>query len=118
VTTEVAHSGNHALHVIAAGAGSTFANVRQSLATKDMMSSQTYTLSFYFLALRPGTVNFNITSTFRSGSTTEPPIDVTPILVTPGLANTSAALLPAYDSVWLNEIQPDNATGAADGFGE
>jgi hypothetical protein len=39
-------------------------------------------------------------------------------LPTPGSANSIATTLPQIPLVWLNEIQPTNATGLADAFGE
>ncbi len=40
------------------------------------------------------------------------------IPVTPGTLNSVAAILPAFDPVWLNEIQCANITGFVDNFGE
>ncbi len=37
---------------------------------------------------------------------------------TPGATNTSATNLPAFQTLWINELQADNTTGIADNFGE
>src|SRR5207253_2045197 len=37
---------------------------------------------------------------------------------TPGSTNFGVASLPAFQPLWINELQPDNITGAADNFGE
>ncbi|HAV63329.1 MAG TPA: hypothetical protein DCY13_13310, partial [Verrucomicrobiales bacterium] len=37
---------------------------------------------------------------------------------TPGAANYTKMSLPAFPAVWINEIQPNNASGATDNFGD
>ena len=37
---------------------------------------------------------------------------------TPGAVNFGATSLPAFPLLWINEVQPTNATGLADNFGE
>lgn len=39
-------------------------------------------------------------------------------LATPGALNSVAATLPAYDALWLNEVQIDSLNGPLDNFGE
>jgi Lamin Tail Domain/Bacterial Ig domain/CotH kinase protein len=113
VSTEYAHSGTHSLHVIATGAGSASSAIVNS-GISGIVSTANYTLSFYYLAVSKDGLNYRLTSPFRSFD----PIDVTPIQSTPGLPNTSAKLLPAYDPVWLNEVAPNNTTGLTDSAGQ
>lgn len=41
-----------------------------------------------------------------------------PATPTPGTANRVAAALPPFPPLWLNEVLPENRTGATDNFGE
>ncbi|HNT14846.1 MAG TPA: lamin tail domain-containing protein [Verrucomicrobiota bacterium] len=40
------------------------------------------------------------------------------LAATPGAANSVAAALPAFPTLWLNELQTDNQTGPVDNFGQ
>lgn len=42
----------------------------------------------------------------------------TAVLATPGAANAVAATLPAFPTLWLNEVQAANQTGPVDNFGQ
>src|SRR6185295_13907866 len=45
-------------------------------------------------------------------------ISIRPVNFTPGLANNDQRALPAYDPLWLNELQAQNTGGITDNFGE
>lgn len=47
---------------------------------------------------------------------TVPPVAVA--LATPGAPNAVRATLPAFPTLWLNEVLPDNRTGLSDGAGD
>jgi Lamin Tail Domain/Putative Ig domain len=113
VTTEKAHAGNASLHVIATGAGSAASAIYQS-GLSGFVSTDVYTLSFYYFPSSTNGLNFRLTSPFRNLT----PIDVTPTQSSPGAPNTSANVLPPYDPAWLNEVQSDNVSGPTDGAGQ
>jgi hypothetical protein len=98
------------------------------------VSTTTYTLGFwYYATIEPATLNFHLTSGFRTGLTNSPAISVQrnivppipPTLIvpavqsyTPGATNAGAATLVAVPPIWLNEVAPNNATGHRDGANE
>ena len=111
-STATAHSGTTSLRLIASGAGSASAAVAQTIA--GVSPDGPYTLSFWYLqGTNANGLNFGLTTAFRSVS----PLSVRRALFTPGAPNSSAAVLPPYPPVWLNEVQPANLAGLADGAG-
>jgi hypothetical protein len=111
ITTEIAHSGNASLHlVIAPGALSltTFYQLMQ----QPVRSNTVYTLSFWYF---PGSSGSNLTA--RLNSTFSVRLNPTPVRFTPGRTNSSLAVLPAYPTLWLNEVQPNNVSGIQDASG-
>src|SRR2546428_8502739 len=59
----------------------------------------------------PRSTLFPYTTLFRSGGAATTP------RYTPGAPNSVRASLPAIPKLWLNEIVPDNLSGATDRFG-
>ena len=109
VSTEISHSGNASLHIIASANGGASSTMRQYL---PVLSSNTVcTLSYW---LRPSTNGTVLTTRTTSGSLFNGTNGIRPSVFTPGAANVVAASLPAYDPLWLNELQPNNATGIMD----
>ncbi len=113
-STSVSHSGSGSLHVIASGAGTVpGATIRQVIS--GFTSNMTASLSFWYL---PSANGSNLIARTAPGSSLNTTTFIRPLFSTPGGANTSVALLPAYDPVWLNELQPNNVTGVTDGQAE
>ncbi|HSH16204.1 MAG TPA: lamin tail domain-containing protein, partial [Verrucomicrobiae bacterium] len=113
VTSEVAHQGNYSIHVISTGIGTAVSALSQ-LNLVGVDTTSPYTLSFYYLPSSVAGLQYRLTSFFRNLE----PLNVSPILFTPGAANTSDGTLPPYDEVWLNEVQSDNGSGIMDNQGE
>ena len=118
ISTAVAHSGNSSLHIVATGAGGAVSNVRQTLA--GFPTNMVCTLSFWFL---PATNATALTMRTTPGSGFNPPapyFNLQPRLTpnSPGLVNQIITTRPAYDAVWLNEIQAENPSGIMDNMGE
>ncbi|MBK8002103.1 MAG: lamin tail domain-containing protein [Verrucomicrobia bacterium] len=113
VTTEVTHSGNSAARVIAAGVGGASSAWRQFLPA--LPSNTVCTLSFWF---KPSTNGSIVTIRTTPGSLFNSTNGFRPTLWTPGKANTVAQSLPAYDDLWVNELQVNNLTGIVDNQGE
>lgn len=57
------------------------------------------------------TFGLRLTAEFAGGS-------ISQALLTPGAPNSVAATLPAFPSLWLNELQADNVSGPLDNFGQ
>ena len=68
-------------------------------------------------ALGSGATNINL---FITPSNYVPPGLVSPATVSlsPGSNNTSLAVLPAFPTLWINEVLAENGTGLLDAFGE
>ncbi|HMJ64165.1 MAG TPA: lamin tail domain-containing protein, partial [Candidatus Binatia bacterium] len=113
-STNVAHSGNYSLHIIASGGGSFGSTVQQSITT--LNPTTTYTFSMWYLSSTNGSgLQFRSTTAFR---TTGAPISYHPVQSTPGTTNSVAFRLPPFPAVWLNELQPNNVTGLTDNAGD
>ena len=106
VSTAVKFSGNASLHVVATAPGSVPASaIAQSVTNANIISSNTYTLSFWYLPTTNATgFNYRLTSSLRSFSS----INLRPSLASP----------EAYPLVWINEIEPNNVSGILDGASE
>lgn len=114
VSTAVRFSGNASLRIVATGAGSVPGSALAQ-AVSGVVAANTYTLSFWYLpSATPPDFNYRLTSNFRSLTS----ISLRPSLASPGTANTTAASIEAFPLVWINEIQPNNATGVLDNSGQ
>ncbi|HXG48932.1 MAG TPA: lamin tail domain-containing protein, partial [Methylomirabilota bacterium] len=113
VSSEVAHSGNHSLHIVAGSPGGVNSTLAQAVALSN--SSAPHTLSFWFLPSTNGSgVSFRLTTAFRSLT----PVNYRPVFSSPGTANTVAGVRPPFPDLWLNEVQPENTIGLTDSVGE
>lgn len=113
-STTVSRSGTASLRVISAGVGGVSSAVRQIIPALPN-NTNTCTLSFWYL---PSTQGSNITIRTTPGSLFAAVARIQPQVTTPGSANSVADTLPAYDPVWLNELQAENLTGPTDNAGE
>jgi len=113
VSTEFSHSGSGSLHIIAGANGGANAAVRQFLPV--LPTNTVCTLSFW---MRPSTNGAVMTTRTTPGSLFNGTNGIRPSVSTPGVANVVAAALPAYDALWLNELQPNNVTGIVDNQGD
>jgi hypothetical protein len=110
-----AHSGNSGLRFVSLTTGS--ASVTRSV-YQDVIGAipnTVYTLSFWYL---PSVNGNNLTVRTAPGSFLNTTVSIRPVLATPGAANSVVGSLPAYDPIWLNEVQTANTTGIADNNGE
>jgi hypothetical protein len=113
ISSAVAYEGNYSLHISATGAGTTGNLIDHPLPL--LTSGTNYTFSFWYLPSTNGTgVHFRVISSFRTLNA----IDYRPVYLTPGTLNSVRGVLPAYDPLWLNELQPENLTGPTDNQGE
>jgi len=124
ITTDIKHSGNASLHVVASGSGDTF-NEAIWESTAPIVTNGTYTLSYWYL---PGTTPIQLllrisgsgpgNGTLYSLTSISPPsVSVLPGC-TPGKANSVLASLTPFPPLWLNELQADNLTGITTSAGQ
>lgn len=115
----VKHSGSSSLHLVAGAGGSGSGNaISQNLSGLD--TSSTYVIGFWY---RQSTNGGPLTLRFSSRTSTEldqaiAPPQMTTILCTPGAANSVAGSLPAFQTLWINELQADNVTGPTNKSGQ
>ncbi len=113
VVSNLAHSGNSCLRFVMNPAAPQLTYFYQYLSAP--LPPQTpFAFSFWYLSGTKGTnLSAYLNSAFRPAIRVTPP---TP--ATPGASNSVTAALPEYPPLWLNEVQPLNATGRADNQGE
>jgi hypothetical protein len=113
ISSAVAYEGNYSLHISATGAGTTGNLIDHTLPL--LTSGTNYTFSFWYLPSTNGSgVHFRVISSYRTLNA----IDYRPVFFTPGVPNSVSAVLPPYDPLWLNELQPQNLTGPTDNQGQ
>jgi hypothetical protein len=108
ISTDVKHSGNASLRVAQRLAGPTAYMFQNGVIVP---ATGTHTISFWYLPI----TNAGATFTVRVNTSFRPNASVRLAQATPGIPNSSLALLPPYPPVWLNELQPNNTTGIRDG---
>jgi len=113
ISTDLAHSGNASLHVVSTGAGGTTRTIVQRLPLRP--DNLTCTLSYWYYTNPNGT---NLTVRTYPGSGLSTLVNVRPVSLTPGAANSVTASLTPYPELWLNEAQAENVSGATDRFGD
>ncbi len=117
-STTTKRSGNASLRLVASSGGTTQSSSVWQTLSPTLTPNAPCTLSFWYLE-NPNGGNLRIR---LSGNGTITTVSLAPgggpvSHLTPGAANSVTAALPALPPVWLNEIQPDNRTGATDRFG-
>ena len=116
VVEGISRTGNRSLLVAGAAAGSaSLANSIQQIIGANVSASNVYTLTYHVL------YNTNsVTMTMRTlpGNNLNIQGTAAAVLATPASTNLFAMTLPAYDTLWINELQPNNLTGLTDNFGE
>lgn len=113
ISTEFAHTGNASLRVVGLGVGGPSSSVRQSLPV--FATNTVCTLSYWYLPSNNGS---NLTIRTTPGSLFVHQRNFRPTVASPGFENSVAETLPAYDPIWLNELQAENTTGPSDNAGE
>ncbi len=121
ISTDVMHTGQSSLHVIASSGGPTIGSaIWQNTAT--LVTNGTYTLSYWYLPSTDGSSLLIRLSGSSPGSGTvyslqsyQPGGQLS--LVTPGGANSVHASLPPFPPLWINELEPENLTGITNAAG-
>ncbi|HWD92650.1 MAG TPA: lamin tail domain-containing protein [Verrucomicrobiae bacterium] len=116
LSTQFKHSGNNSLHVVSTSAGTTQSSAIWQTISPALANNATYTLSFWYLQSTNGgplTIRLSGSGIVATVSPA-PPTSV----ATPGFANSTAAALSAFPSLWLNELQADNLNGLTNSAGQ
>jgi hypothetical protein len=118
--TAVKRTGSASLRILATAAGTGSANSIYQDISPALAAGATYTVSLWYLQ---STNASSALTRFSSGAVqavfnVAAPAIASSLVRTPGAANSVAANLPAFPTLWLNEVQPQNVTGPADNFGE
>ncbi len=109
VTTAFKHSGNSSLKLVHTTPGPSSYLVQNDVV---IPTAGQHTISFWYLPITNiATLTPYVVSTYR------PNANVRIVAASPGLPNTTSGSLPAYPTLWLNEVQPNNITGIQDGSG-
>lgn len=119
VSTAFKHSGASSLHLVASAAGTTLNSSVWQDFSSSLTVGATYTLSFWYLQSTNGgplTVRFSGSGIVIT-TNPAPAAVILPVAETPDASNSIAATLPAFPSVWLNELQAVNVTGPTNNFG-
>jgi len=115
-STHIYHGGDSSLRLVSTATGTTQSSSVWQLG--NLVQGQRYTLSYWFLP----THNARRLTLRLSGNGINSTINVRPQFIqasgsTPGRANTTAAILDRFPTVWLNELQPRNMTTIRDAAG-
>ncbi len=142
ISSDVAHSGSHSLHMVSTAPGNSFVPLRgiEQILSTAPTNGEVCTLSFwyyatssasnFFVRLSPNlriqtNVDLNITPGYTTPGYTDggyyvPPQVISPALVvaTPDGANSASVVLPPFPPLWINEAQADNLTGITNSAGQ
>lgn len=118
LSTVVKNSGNASLHVISTAAGSTQSSAIWQTISPPLTPGATYTLSFWYLqSTNGGPLTLRL-----SGSGIVATINPAPpsglLTATPDAANSVAASITPFPTIWINELQADNLTGITNSAGQ
>lgn len=113
-----AHAGARSLHLVAASGGTTQNSSIWQDFSGNLTVGATYTLSFWYLqSTNGGPLTVRFAGSGISVTTNPAPVTTSLIVSTPNANNSVTATLPAFPSVWLNEVQAVNVTGPTNNFG-
>jgi hypothetical protein len=113
ISTEVRHSGNASLHLVATTSGGAASTLSQIITA--FPDNTVCTVSYWYL---PSVSASNLTVRTAPANGFVSVKVVRSAVFSPGASNTITAVLPAFLPLWLNEAQPENLTGISDNHGE
>jgi len=109
ISTTTKYAGNGALKFVQTIGGTAAYMYQDNLIVP---TSGPHTLSFRYIPITNNTTfNHRVNAFFRDGP------NVRANLISPGSTNPTAAILPPYPRVWLNEVQGHNVDGIRDASG-
>lgn len=114
----VFHSGSASLHVISSAAGTTESSAIWQTLSPALTSGAACTLSFWYRQSTNGgplTIRLSGSGTV---ATVNPAPAEPPGPATPGFANSVAATLPTFPTLWINEVEAENLTGPTNRAGQ
>jgi hypothetical protein len=117
LSTAIKHSGAASLHLVASSGGTTRGSSIWQTVSSSLTSGETCTLSFWYLQSANGGPLTLRLSGFGVNASLDPTPPASLVQATPGLPNTTAAILPAFPPLWINELQAENNTGTVNPAG-
>jgi hypothetical protein len=123
ISSDFKHSGSSSLHVVASSGGSHIENAVWQLTVPALVTNATYTLSYWYLPSTDGSgllirlsgSSPNAGDIYSLQNYAPPP--VSSAIATPGGPNSSAASLPPFPPLWINEVEAANLSGATNRAG-
>ncbi|HEY5910800.1 MAG TPA: lamin tail domain-containing protein [Verrucomicrobiae bacterium] len=120
LSTSLKHGGASSLHLVASSGGTTRASSIYQDLSPALTLNAPYTLSFWVLENTNGgmlTLRLSNSGIITNVNLLPGAGAVSLARCTPGAANSVRSSLPRLPTLWLNEVLPDNVTGATDRFG-
>jgi hypothetical protein len=132
IISDLVHGGNGALKIVGSSFGNSFPRIISQLLSPAPVVNTTNTLSFWYWATNSSTnLNVRLQNSSQVNVLTNinimiipsnyvPPQVVSPATNTlsPGATNQMLTSLPAFPTLWINEVQADNLNGILDNAGE
>jgi len=119
LSTTIKRSGGGGLHLVASSGGTTQGSSIWQSISPGLNSGKTYTLSFWYLQSTNGgplILRLSYSGIYSSVDPAPPGNNLLP--ATPGAINSVAASLPAFPSLWINELEAENLTGITNRAGQ
>jgi hypothetical protein len=120
VSASAGRLGGLGLRVVASAAGSGSGNSIFQDISPGLTSQAPVALSFWYRqTTNTGPINIRLSNAGITGRTDPLAASLPPgTPATPAAANSAAEVLPAFPTLWLNEVLTVNGSGVADNFGE
>ena len=112
IVSAISRSGGRSLHYVQVPGTANLTTFYQDV-NPAVVTNTIYTLSGWYL---PGGPNTNFT--IRASTTFQNKPNLRPVGPTPGAVNLIIAQVPGYPALWLNEVLPQNTSGAIDDAGD
>ncbi len=121
LSSTVKHSGNAGLHMMATGGGSSQSSSIWQTISPALVTNSTNTLSFWYLQSTNGgplTLRLSGSGIATNVNLAPPVVNLILTAATPAAANSVAATLPTFPSLWINELEANNLTGLTNRAGQ
>jgi hypothetical protein len=119
LSSVIKHSGNVSLHLISTSAGSTQSSSIWQTMSPGLNLGAPYTLSFWYLqSTNGGPLTLRLSNPGIVATVNPAPGVIALATATPGAANSVAASLTPFPTLWINELQADNLNGITNRVGQ
>jgi Lamin Tail Domain/CotH kinase protein len=120
ISTVIKHFGVASLHMVASSGGTTQSSSIWQTLNPALSNGAPYTLSFWYLqSTNGGPLTLRLSGSGIMANVNPAPNSVSNAFVsTPSATNSTIAPLPAFPSLWINEVQAENLTGITNSAGQ